>query len=228
MKPKVCVPVRAKRSLDLIPMIREAEESGADLIEVRLDYLDDIEGIERVVEEASIPLIATNRLHTQGGFKPQDEEERVKTLIKAAEAGFDYVDIEFCVDGIEGITSKLKSLGVKPIVSFHDFNKTPSLGEMESLVRSEVSAGAEVCKLVTTARTFSDNLSCLLLVSKLGCEVNLVCFAMGRYGVISRVLSPIFGGYFTYASLREGLETAPGQIAISTLKEIYRRLGVED
>ena len=227
MKPKVCVPVRARRSLDLIPMIREAEELGADLIEVRLDYLDDIEGTERVVEEASIPLIATNRLHSQGGFRPQDEGERVETLIKAAEAGFDYVDIEFCVDGIRDITSKLKELGVKPIVSLHDFNRTPSLGEMESLVRSEISTGAEVCKLVTTARNFSDNLSCLLLVSRLGCEINLVCFAMGRYGVISRVLSPIFGGYFTYASLREGLETAPGQITISTLKEIYRRLGVE-
>ncbi|MEM2960941.1 MAG: type I 3-dehydroquinate dehydratase, partial [Candidatus Bathyarchaeia archaeon] len=58
-------------------------------------------------------------------------------------------------------------------------------------------------------------------------KTNLVCFAMGENGLLSRILSPLFGASFTYASLERGLETAPGQITISELREIYRRLGAQ-
>jgi len=49
---------------------------------------------------------------------------------------------------------------------------------------------------------------------------------MGEAGVISRILSPLFGGEFTYASTKTGSESAPGQLTIAELREIYRVLGV--
>ena len=45
---------------------------------------------------------------------------------------------------------------------------------------------------------------------------------MGEYGEISRILSPIFGAELTFGSLKEGKESAPGQITADALKNIYR------
>ena len=46
-------------------------------------------------------------------------------------------------------------------------------------------------------------------------------FAMGEAGKLSRILSPLCGGYFTYASLETGKEAAPGQISVQEIREIY-------
>jgi 3-dehydroquinate dehydratase len=55
---------------------------------------------------------------------------------------------------------------------------------------------------------------------------DIVCFAMGSQGVLSRILSPLFGGFFTFSALEVGLETSSGQISLTELKELYRKLGV--
>lgn len=227
MNIRVCVPLAAEKTSELIPLIERAENTGAKLIEIRLDYLKEMDGIEAIVRSSSLPLIATNRQYEQGGYRPQDEELRIRTLIKAAEGGFQYVDVELTTANLESLISKLRGLGVKPIVSFHDFEGTPTFSEMEHTLHKEIEAGGEICKLVTTAKNFNDNLTCLLLVSKMSEKSKIVCFAMGEKGIISRTLSPFFGAYFTYASLKKSMKTAPGQLTLSDLRRLYRILGVE-
>jgi len=184
--------------------------------------------MEKLVENASIPLIATNRQHQQGGSRLQDEETRIQNLIEAAGTGFQYADIELTAKDMASVTLKLRDLGVKPIVSFHDFKSTPSQDELERIVNIQIDSGAELCKMITTANNVEDNLTCFQLLTKMGQSTKLVCFAMGENGILSRALSPIFGGYFTYASLQSGMETATGQISISELQRLYKILGVRD
>jgi 3-dehydroquinate dehydratase len=43
---------------------------------------------------------------------------------------------------------------------------------------------------------------------------------MGQLGILSRVLSPFFGGKFSYAAIGE--KTASGQIHISDFMDIYQ------
>jgi 3-dehydroquinate dehydratase type I len=212
-------------------MLRRAKSAGADLIEVRLDYINvgasnTIDELEKLVKQDSVPLVATNRQYEQGGEHPQEEEQRVKTLTRAAAVGFQYVDIELTTSKLKSTVQKVKDYGAKAIVSFHDFEGTPADTDMEKIVKSQIQAGAEVCKLVTTANDVADNVRCLVLARKMSEITKIVCFAMGRKGALSRAFSPIFGGYFTYASLESGLETASGQISIADLKELYRELGV--
>ena len=45
---------------------------------------------------------------------------------------------------------------------------------------------------------------------------------MGDYGVISRILYKRFGSYLTFASLQKGKESAPGQISIQELFNVYQ------
>jgi len=231
VKPRICVPLPAERLFDLAPMIGRAEDSGADLIEVRLDYLQgdilsQMDDVKKAISKASAPLIATNRLQSQGGKRAQKEDQRIQTLVKAAEVGFQYVDVELATANIVVVTKKIRDSGSKPIISFHDFKSTPTDSEMEGVVNSESKAGASVCKLVTTAKTLDDSVRCLLFTQRISKVTDIVCFAMGGQGVLSRVLSPLFGGFFTFSSLDTGLETSTCQIPITELKELYRKLGV--
>lgn len=229
---RVCVPVPARDFRELVSLIHEAESSGADLVEVRLDYmggdlLGNINRLRDVVEACSVPLIATNRHKGQGGVCVLDEGLRVKSLLRAAETGFEYIDIELDTRGLHEIVSRIKVYGAKVIVSHHIFTHTPLAEELEETVRREVEAGADVCKVVTMANSLADSVRCLVFTYEMSRRVSLVCFAMGERGLLSRVLSPIFGASFTYASLGRGLETAPGQMAIHEMKEIYRRMRLE-
>jgi 3-dehydroquinate dehydratase len=44
---------------------------------------------------------------------------------------------------------------------------------------------------------------------------------LGEQGKLSRLLSPLFGGFFTFASLEEGSETAMGQMTINQMRVVY-------
>jgi len=212
-------------------MIQRAEDAGADLVEVRLDYLrsgasDVRDEFGKVVKQASVPLIATNRQYAQGGFCPQDERQRVQTLIDAAEAGFRYVDVETTTAELKTTIKSLRDRGSDPIVSYHNFECTPKISEMRKITRTQIEAGAEICKLVTTANDIEDNVRCLLLTQRASKSTKIVCFAMGRLGGLSRAFSPLFGAYFTFASLESGLKTASGQTSIAKLRSIYSKLGI--
>jgi 3-dehydroquinate dehydratase type I len=231
VKPRICVPIPINKISDTVSLIEKAENSSADLIEIRFDYLSmDISNIvnwlEKIVKQSTIPLIATNRQYDQGGFYIQNEEKRIKILIKAAEKGFRYVDIELTTGRLKQIIKKVKELGAKPIISFHNFKGTPTNPELKKILRSQIESGAEVCKIVTTANDLSDSIRCLLLTKKMSKITDMVFFAMGEKGVLSRVLSPVFGAFFTFASLESNLETAPGQMSIVDMIKLYRKLGV--
>jgi 3-dehydroquinate dehydratase type I len=223
---KVCVPITAEKPAEIPALIKKAENVGANLAEIRLDYLEDFNGIEEAVEDAKIPLIATNRQYEQGGKRKQNEGERMQRLLELADKGFSMVDVEITTPNLKSVVKNLKKKGVETIISFHDFNKTPNLAELRKIAASQIKAGADICKIVTKANDISDNLTCLSLVSEMKQKIRMVCFAMGKHGILSRILSPIFGAHFTYASLESGMETAPGQISMQRLKEIYKCLGV--
>jgi 3-dehydroquinate dehydratase len=47
---------------------------------------------------------------------------------------------------------------------------------------------------------------------------------MGSLGSISRILCPLVGGEFIYASIRPGEESAQGQITVRDLRRIYKMI----
>jgi len=228
----VCVPIPAKDFQTLLNMICMAEESGADLIEVRLDYmgeklLENLGRLKDIVSVCSTPLIATNRHRRQGGECVLSEEDRIRSLLIAADAGFNYIDVEMDTLGLHDVVDRVKAYGAKVIISHHIFTHTPPVEELDLFVKKQIEANANVCKVVTMANSVLDSVRCLVFTYEASRRTNLVCFAMGEKGILSRILSPVFGASFTYASLKKGLETAPGQITIHELKEIYKRMGIE-
>ena len=223
---KICVSILPETSTEASNLVEKIGNYKADFVEVRLDRFKDFGKLADIAENSKMPLIATNRSwNCQGKFvgsKTQSEQ----ILLNAAKNGFEYVDIELSTPKLKNVIMKLRQLGVKPIISFHDFDGTPSLAKLHKVLEKEIENGAEVCKIITTAKRVEDNLTVLDFVSKASGNAKIVCFSMGELGKPSRLLSPFFGAFFTIASLKRGKETAPGQLTIQEMKTAYQALGL--
>lgn len=223
---RVCVSVLPETVAEALEFVEKAENHGADFIEVRLDSLRKSGALSDIAGCSRVPLIATNRSSKCHGKFRGSETERKQILLNAAGNGFEYIDIELTASELKDIISDAHEIGVESIVSFHDFNRTPSLPQMEEILGKEIASGADICKVVTTAKSVEDNLTVLDFVSKACKSAKTVCFSMGESGKISRLLSPLFGGFFTFASLEKGKETASGQLTFQEMRVAYEALGL--
>ena len=196
------------------------------MVEVRLDGLQKHEGLADLAKHGDVPKIATNRLAScRGNFKGTETEQK-QILLSAAKKDFEYVDIELSASNLKEFTTQVSEHGAKPIVSFHDFDDSLDLAKLNNVLEQEIACGADVCKIVTTAKRIEDNLTLLGFTTAACTRANVVCFAMGDYGKISRLLSPLFGCFFTFAALESGSETAPGQMTIQEMRTAYKLLGL--
>jgi 3-dehydroquinate dehydratase type I len=223
---KVCVSVPPKTIEETFDLIEKAEAQNADLIEIRLDSLKKPYRLAVIPRCSKTPLIATNKSMEHHGKFSGSENERQKILMDAARNGFEYVDTEIYTPNIGKLVGNLREVGVKPIVSFHDFDRTSELSWLNKVLEEEIALGVDVCKIVTTARRVEDNLTILDFVSKASKKAKIVCFAMGELGKPSRLLSPVFGAFFTFASIDEKRKTAKGQLTIQEMRRAYEVLGL--
>ena len=196
--------------------IKEAEPL-VDLFEVRIDLIG--EGWQQVAKQLEKPWIACNRMAAEGGQWQGNEARRIEPLLQAMELGAGMVDIELNTKNLENVVKVIKRR-TKCLLSYHDLEKTPALKEMKDIVRRQLSAGADICKVITTAQKAEDNLTTLQLVREFP-EAKVVSFAMGPLGLMSRALCPLVGGEFTYASIEKGKESAQGQMTVSEMRQIY-------
>jgi len=191
---------------------------GLELAEIRLDKMKVSEEDIKIIFSQKLKLIATCR-----ATKMLNDNERKKLLLEAIDAGASYVDIE--VEASDSykkeITDKAKSKGCKVIVSYHNYDRTPQKGELEQIVQWCVDSGTDIAKIACKVQSQRDNARLLSLLDN---DKKVSVIGMGEKGKITRVIAPLLGSPFTYASLEEGKETAEGQISIARLKELMRLL----
>ncbi|MCW4042593.1 MAG: type I 3-dehydroquinate dehydratase [Candidatus Bathyarchaeota archaeon] len=227
MRPKICVSIMPKTVEEAKILEEEAERKDADLIEIRLDLLNSDTNLEDIKSHTDMVKIGTLRSSNQGGMFSGSEEARFQTLLNASRAGFDYIDIEDSVENLEIKIKSIKELGSKIIISHHNMASTPTLSELENILDRNSQFKGDLYKIVTTAKSIEDSLIALSFLNTASKNFNIVCFAMGDYGRISRVASPFFGGFFTMASIKKGDETAKGQLTIDDLKVIYQAINLD-
>ena len=191
--------------LDLLPELEMAE--------IRLDRcaLED-EEIEQLFSESDVPLIATCRL--------AEEPQAPQILELAIKAGAKYVDLEMEAPAAVGrrIREACREWGTVLIRSYHNFENTPALPVLRSLVDRARQFGGEVVKIVTTATSEADNETIKALYQEAG-SGSLVAFCMGQEGRPSRLEALRQGAPFTYACLSEEEPTAPGQWTTRAMRE---------
>ncbi len=226
MIPRICASVFPQSIPEALRLIERAEKEDVDLIEIRLDSLRNFEGLSKLGKHRKIKKIATNRLASYRGKFLGAEAEQKQLLLTAAKTGFDYIDIELAASNLKEFTTEASEQGAQVIVSFHDFDGSLKLTELDRILEREIDCGADICKIITTAKRIEDNLELLNFTTAASKRANVVCFAMGEPGKISRLLSPLFGGFLTFAALERGLETASGQLTVQDMRVAYKLLGL--
>jgi len=220
-KTMICAIIFEKNSDSVLQSAKKAIEMGADILEFRIDVLEnpDPETVQRLIYEIDYPIIATNRMQEEGGFFNGSEKERIEILLKAAKYA-QFVDIELQTD--EKYLSQVIEASNSSIVSYHDFERTPPFEELTNVVKMQREIG-DIAKFAVMPNSLQDTLTVLKVLSNVE---NTIGIAMGDLGRYTRVVAPLFGSPITYASVNN--KSAPGQLDISSIKNILRILEVMD
>src|SRR5207244_1911053 len=93
---KLCATIAAPDIKTLMGEARRALAEGADLVELRLDYLQrgSEEEIVKEISPISNSCILTVRSRAEGGKFRGGERERLERLLAVSKAGLHYIDIE--------------------------------------------------------------------------------------------------------------------------------------
>ena len=218
-KPMICAPILEKKSESVLESAKKAVDLGADILEFRIDALEnpDADMVQNLIAEIDFPVIATNRIKSEGGFFNGSEEERISILTNAAKYA-DIVDIELQTEN--KLRQKVINSSKSTIISYHDFKKTPSFEELLNVVKKEKEIG-DIAKFSVMPNNNKDTLTVLKVLSEVP---NTIGIAMGDIGKYTRLVAPIFGSPITFASINK--ESAPGQLDIQTTKYILEKLSV--
>ncbi len=223
--PAVCGAVVGKDVAEMRSAISRAIKQGADLIELRVDSLQNREGWNKLLRK-DLPFIFTNRSKNEGGAFKGSEEKRVEIILDAVGRGVSCVDIELSTPERlrDRVVSEAKRAGVTVLMSHHDFSATPSVEVLIDLASKMAETGCDLVKVVTLAQNLADSMRVLdFLIDAQGeVDVPVIALAMGEAGRVTRITAPLLGSPITYANV--GKATAPGQLEVAETKKLLRKL----
>ena len=197
-----------------------AKEKNIDIIEVRVDQFSSLE-TDYVVEhfkkakDKGFYTIATVRSEKEGG-KNISDDKRIE-IFEAVATYADILDIELTSEEINSKVIQIaKSEGILSLVSYHDFDKTPTEIEIQKIITQAYNLEANIIKYAFKANSIED-VGRVLSMTHRNRDKNLVAISMGELGKVSRVTGFFFGSLITYTFI--GKSFAPGQIEADKLIE---------
>jgi 3-dehydroquinate dehydratase / shikimate dehydrogenase len=217
---RICAVVAARTSREFRHFVRAALRE-TPTVELRLDWLaNDPERQKALVwlkrhAPKSAVFIATCRRRAGGGKFPGSAAKELFWLKKAREAGCLWCDLE--IETLRELPRRTASgygLPQKVLLSIHDFRKTTRLPNPQRFARN---SGAAALKIAALSRSISDSTRLLRLAA--GAD-NLVAVPMGDIGLPARILGLRQGSALLYAPVAQA--TAPGQVGLREMKELYR------
>ena len=218
MKYKTCISI-AESSPNKIKIKLKAALKKSDYIEIRLDFLkmEQVPSALEIIKKDLNRIVCTLRPKTEGGKFSGTEKERISIIKLIAEYNPFLLDIEYnTLKKNKELLKYLKTTKTKLLVSWHDFKKTPKSIELKNQI-NQMSKFSSNVKIVSTAKSTEDATRMLELYNKKG-KNNLISFAMGDAGRISRILCLYLGSPYTYVSL--GKAVAPGQFSVDEVNKI--------
>jgi 3-dehydroquinate dehydratase/shikimate dehydrogenase len=190
-------------------------------VELRLDWLKSdherdefLKWLKRTKPKRAT-FLATCRRRLGGGEFSGDAGAELYWLMRAREAGCQWCDLE--VETLEELPGKsVRGFAVPEnvLLSIHDFQRTPRL---PGLGRLPSRSGADAIKIAAMSRSIADSARLLRVAQK---SEQVVAVPMGEVGLAARILALREGSALAYAPV--GTATAPGQIGMRELKELYR------
>jgi 3-dehydroquinate dehydratase-1 len=228
--PKICVPLTGTDAVSLKEEASAARAAGADLVEWRADFYQELEQEQKLSETLKLlravledtPLLFTIRTKAEGGSLEISTEDYSRTVLFAAESKqADLVDIEVFDHEQEKkeLIRQVQKTGVCVIASSHDFQKTDDQETLLKRFQKMDETGADILKMAVMPQNFGNVADLLKVTSQMAAEYTdkpLISMSMGSLGAISRISGEATGSCVTFGTV--GAASAPGQFPIRDLK----------
>lgn len=209
----LCVTIARSSHKQTIAEHQRVASEGAQLAELRMDYIRRSVDLSRLLKDRPTPVVVTCRRPEDGGRWMRTEEERMMLLRSAIAMGVEYVDLE------ADTALKIPRYGkTKRIVSHHDFNGTPE--DLESLHATLAKGDADIVKIAAQANSFADVTRIIDLMKN--SKIPTIGISMGEFGTPSRILAMRYGAPFSYCAISSERKVAPGQLSFQQMRDIYR------
>lgn len=217
---RICAVVAAQNAREFRAQVRLALRE-TPTVELRLDWLANdgerrkaLDWLRRLGAKNAV-FVATCRRRIGGGEFAGSTEEELFWLRQAKEAGCAWCDLEVeTLRELPGKSVEAYELPDKVMLSIHDFRRTPPL---PTRLTTEPREGVDAVKVAAMSRNLSDSTRVLRLARH---TRNVVAVPMGEIGLPARVLALRHGSALLYAPVAAA--TAPGQVGLQDLKELYR------
>ena len=228
--PKICVPVMGADER-VLSAAAEAARAQADLIELRLDSVSPemdasrLRAACRTVREAArgTAILATMRTARDGGaggLEAGKYEALLGMLVR--EKLCDAVDVELSVGdaAFARIARFAHAVEIPVIGSYHDFEGTPTAGEMFARLQKMAALGADICKIAVMPNNRKDVVALTAACAQADDELAqpIIAIAMGTLGAATRVCGEAMGSCLSFGTAGEA--SAPGQMDARTLRQV--------
>jgi 3-dehydroquinate dehydratase-1 len=228
--PAVCAPLVGATPDALVAEAAAVAARQPDLLEWRVDFFQGIADpalvlatAARVREAAAgVPILFTRRARREGGQEIPLDEARVLALYQAVIAAghVDLVDYEMenAAEDVARVRWLAKARGLPLVLSFHDFQRTPSCDELAARFAQARRLGADIAKVAVMPQSMEDvhRLLGATLQASGSLDIPVISMAMGGLGAVSRLCGGVFGSALTFAVGASA--SAPGQIPIDEVR----------
>ncbi len=222
-RPLIALPIDDK---DIEQTLKTAKEKNIDIIELRIDQFSNFDILyikekAQLVKDYGFYLLSTVRSKEEGGADLSDKERL--SIFKEVIPISDIVDIELMSDINNDVISMAKKENTLSLISYHDFEKTPSEEEIQAVIDKASNLSPDIIKYAFLVKEKED-VGRILSVTYRNREKNIVAIGMGELGKITRVAGFFFGSIISYTYI--GKSFAPGQIEAGKLIEEMKFYGL--
>ena len=212
--------------LDTLRGVDSDDTPQFDVLELRLDGLKEaeIEEAHRLslrVKSWGVPILITMRDHSEGGMQQLTLNEKEARLQLFAEVA-SYVDVEIAnYADLQPTLEEMQSSGVTTVLSYHNFNHTLNLAELQEQYDRALGFGADIPKFALMHQSTQDVQRCAEFIQSVEQPISLM--GMGALAPVSRLLYAQLGSVLNYGYLG-ATATAPGQWSAAFLKQAIAQL----
>ena len=218
---KICAVVAAPDARSMWRQFRQALPQTRT-VELRLDWLRDDAEITRFLarlraaKKPRATLIATCRRRPAGGLYRGTVAQQLLHLAEAIRAGCSWYDLDIETSSACPPELLQVMLGdAHRIASVHYFRRPPS--DYEGVISRLSNSEADLIKIAAQCDSYAQTAKLLSLAHS---HRNVIAIPMGDLSVPTRILALRGRNGFGYAPLSTC--TAPGQVSLQTLKNLYR------
>lgn len=216
-KPKIAGVIFSRPDFDRATRMR----NPPDLFELRLDAFGAAtNAIRDRVEKLGAGIIVTARHPREGGANQLSARKRSELLLSfLPQAG--WVDLELrSAATMAAVLQAARKDGVRTILSFHDFQRTPSATQLDELARQAHSFGPDLFKVAMRTDTPAQLDRLLEFFERQRSSAKVVAMGIGKLGRRSRLELARRGCALNYAHL--GSARVEGQLSIPELRRALR------